>query len=287
MKKSQISVTIIILLFSCSLFAKRNPKPGVETFKLADNVYKIYVHNFVNMLVFTGPDGVLLVDSGMEPVDIIQKELQKISAAPVKYIINTHSNGDHFLGNTLLGPNATIIASTACREDILKRDSVIASDLPNITFDDEMTIHFNGEKIDLYFMPGHTGNDIVVHFNQSKIVCVGDLVFSDSFPGIQKVRGGNVFDLEKTLYRLSTEFPDDVTFMVSHIREYTMEEMKAYHQMTKKTIEIVKPLILAGLSLDEVKAKNPLKDWIEWNSKYFPGEITTDTWIDNIYESLN
>ncbi len=288
MRKICMAVLILnVSIFTNILFAQRKPKPGVKTIKMTDHIYKVYVHEFVNMLVFTGPDGILLVDSGMEPVDLIQSEIQKISKAPVRYIINTHSNGDHFEGNTFLGPNATIIASAPCREDILKRDEMPpVTSLPNLTFKESMTLYFNGEEIDLHFMPGHTGNDVVVHFKKSKIVCVGDLVFSDSFPGTQAVRGGNVIALEKTLARLANEFPEDATYMVSHIRDYNMAEMREYHMMTKKTIELVVPLIKEGLSLEEIKERDPLKDWKSWNSKFFPGEITTDTWIDNIYESV-
>ena len=54
--------------------AKREPKPSVVVSQLKSNFYNFFVHNYVDMLVFTGPEGILLVDSGMEPVDLISKE---------------------------------------------------------------------------------------------------------------------------------------------------------------------------------------------------------------------
>ncbi len=276
---------LLLALFVMPLYAQRRPKPGVETVRLSENFYRLFIHEFVAMLVFTGPEGILLVDTGMDPVDLIQAELDKIGGGPVRYIINTHSNGDHILGNAVLGPDAIIVASAPCREDILKREDFPESGLPNLILHDSMTIRFNDETIGLYFMPGHTGNDVVVHFERANIVCVGDLVFSDSFPGTQVSRGGNAYELEKTLARIITLFPKDATFVVSHVRDYTMEEMKAYHAMTRETIDAVTSLIEQGLSLEAIKARRPLKAWASWNSTFFPGEVTEETWIENIVES--
>ena len=288
MKKIFTAGLVVILLNPlCEFPAQRRPRPSVETTKLKENFYNIFVHDFVDMLVFTGSEGMLLVDSGMEPLELIRAELEKISESPVRYIINTHSNGDHVDGNGALGQDATIIASEKCCEDLKKRDDFPEEGLPNLTFEDSLRIHFNGEEINLYFMPGHTGNDIVVHFKKANIVCLGDLVFSDSFPGIQPVRGGNAFVLEKTIAKLVTMFPEDALFMIGHGRDYTMEDLKAYHEMIRETIALVIPWIEDGLTLDETKKRNPLKDWTFWNSSFFPGEITTDTWIENIYESFH
>jgi len=85
----------LLLIFICGggnafLHAQTRIKPSIQTTQLAENFYKIFVHDFVNMLVFNGPDGALLVDTGVEPVDLIEAELKKIGADKIKFIINTH-----------------------------------------------------------------------------------------------------------------------------------------------------------------------------------------------------
>jgi len=104
-------------------------------------------------------------------------------------------------------------------------------------------------------------------------------------PSVQVNRGGNAFTLKKTIGRLLNIFPDDVVFAVGHGRDYTMTDLKKYHAMIQKTIAVILPMIKKGLSLVEIKNQNPLKQWRSWDSKFFPGEITVDTWIENIFDS--
>ena len=276
---------ILLVLPIIVLAARREPKASAVTTKLQENFHNIFVHDYVDMLVFSGPDGVLLVDTGMEPVNLIAEELKKIGGGEVKYIINTHLNGDHVDGNAALGKDAVIIASEACRRHLESRDNYPEEGLPNLTFKDSLRIHFNGEDIHLYYLPGHTGSDIVVHFKKAKIVCLGDMVFPGSFPGIQAANGGNVFTLKESIGRMVSMFPEDALFINSHGRDYRMVDLKDYYRMIQRTIGLVMPLIEDGLSLKKIIKKKPLKAWKSWNSTFFPGEITTDTWIENIYES--
>lgn len=72
-----------------------------------------------NIVVLDGPDGKLLVDAGIAvSKDKIQAALDRISAAPIKYVINTHWHWDHTDGNEWVhNQGATIIA----HENVLKR----------------------------------------------------------------------------------------------------------------------------------------------------------------------
>jgi glyoxylase-like metal-dependent hydrolase (beta-lactamase superfamily II) len=56
-----------------------------------------------NIAVQTGPDGIVLVDSGSAPVaDAVLAEIKKLSDQPIRYIINTSANADHVGGNEKL-----------------------------------------------------------------------------------------------------------------------------------------------------------------------------------------
>jgi len=226
-----------------------------------------------------------MVDTGFPPVELIKNELIELGVNNAKYIINTHSNGDHILGNSKLGNDAAIISSVECRKDILKRENFPKTGLPTITFDDSLTLRFNNEIVKLYFLPGHTGNDIVIFFENAKIVCLGDLIFPDSFPGVQTVRGGNVYNLEKSLNKILQLFPKKTKFILGHGRNYNYNEVAEYYEMTQKTIGIVTSEIRKGKTLEEIKKDKPLEDWKNWDSRYFPSEITANSWIENIFES--
>ncbi|HXQ74828.1 MAG TPA: MBL fold metallo-hydrolase [Pyrinomonadaceae bacterium] len=72
-----------------------------------------------NIILLNGPDGKLLVDAGIAvSKDKIQAALDRISAEPIKYLINTHGHWDHTDGNEWVhNQGATIIA----HENVLKR----------------------------------------------------------------------------------------------------------------------------------------------------------------------
>ena len=71
----------------------------------------------VNSTVIIGDKGVVLVDPGGtdEVGYFIKKQVNNITNLPVTHVINTHSHGDHYLGNTAF-PEAIIVSSEECRE---------------------------------------------------------------------------------------------------------------------------------------------------------------------------
>ena len=225
----------LLLIFICGgnntfLLAQKKRDPGIQTTQVAKNFYKVYVHNFVNMLVFNGSEGALLVDTGYEPLDLIEAELKKIGVDKIKFIINTHSHGDHVEGNALFGSDAAIISSQQCRDNLLEEVDFPKSGLPNLTFSDSLSIHFNNEEINLYFMPGHSNNDVVVHFKKANIVFLGDFGFYENgatWPGIS----GNVYDIEKSIVRMTNFFSDKALIIHGHTSKYTMADLKLHAEM--------------------------------------------------------
>ena len=260
---SLVFLISIPFIFICGvsntlLLAQSKVKPSIQTMQLAEHFYKLDVHDIVSMLVFKGPDGALLVDTGCEYVELIEAELKKINVEKIKYIINTHSHGDHVDGNALLGKDAVIISSHRCRDALLEKDDFPESGLPNLTFSDSMSIHFNDEDINCYFMPGHSDDDIIVHFTKANIVCVGDIGFPKpnfTWPGYS----ANIYDMEKSLIWMANHFADDVNIIHGHSTNYSIADLKLDSKMVTEAINLVKPLIQQDLDLDQIKERNPLK----------------------------
>ncbi len=271
----------LLLIFICSgsatfLLAQTKIKPSIQTTQVAEHFYKLNVHDIVNVFVFNGPDGALLVDTGCDYVDLIEAELKKIGIKKIKFIINTHSHGDHVEGNALLGREAVIISSHRCRENLLEDANFPKSGLPNLTFSDSISINFNDEEIKIYFMPGHSNDDIIVHFTKANIVCIGDFGFfkpNFTWPGIS----GNVYDIEKSLIRMTNMFSDKAIIIHGHTSDYTMADLKLNAEMVREAIMLVSPLIQQGLDLDQIKERNPLK-----NSTFSIVREKSEKWIWNI-----
>jgi hypothetical protein len=66
-----------------------------------------------NVLVFSGTDGAVIVDTGFSTraLDALKKEIARFSTAGVHYVINTHNHGDHVAGNALAPTPAAVIAA--------------------------------------------------------------------------------------------------------------------------------------------------------------------------------
>ncbi|MBN1182342.1 MAG: MBL fold metallo-hydrolase [Bacteroidales bacterium] len=53
---------------------------------------------------------------------------------------------------------------------------------PHITFHDSLNINLSGQEVRLFYWgPGHTNGDIIVYFPAEKVVCTGDLLFTNGW----------------------------------------------------------------------------------------------------------
>ena len=241
----------------------------------------------VNPVASIGRDGILLVDTGWESTaEELNEKIRELSNDVIKMIILTHQHGDHIGGRGILGKNATLIAHMSVKDELAGKyfalDQLPGLELPIITLEGELSLRFNGEDIQIIPAPGHTQGDMVVYFVDSGVVCMGDLLFSDSYPVVFPAYGGNVAQYLETLEWLIGLFPSDVKFVAGHGRDYSLDDLKAYYHMAVSTVDLVKQGISAGKNAQQMVEEKLLKDWEEWSSP----QISSEIWITQIYESL-
>ena len=76
------------------------------------------------------------------------EEIKKITDKPIKYLVNTHSDGDHIRGNQYFPQTVTFIAHENCRKEFFHpgRDGTpsewnnpeLSPFVPSLTFRDKM-----------------------------------------------------------------------------------------------------------------------------------------------------
>lgn len=151
--------------------------------------------------VLNGDDGVLLVDAQFAPLaSRIAETIAQFADPPeVRFLINTHSHGDHVGGNEYFGQSgALIIARDHVREQRSRAlempdSGITAAALPVLTYEGRMTLHFNGEEIQLIAVPAaHTDGDTLVFFPGLDVIFPGDLFRSLPYPLISLDSGGTV-----------------------------------------------------------------------------------------------
>ena len=262
----------------------------VEVNNLNNGIYKFTATTTfsVNLTASIGPDGVLLVDSGMKGAEeLIQSELKKRSAGKIKYIINTHFHPDHFDGNKKLGMDALRIGHIKMRENLTGGLNILqeyGSDvLPQITFDKTLTIHFNGEDVQLTALPGtHSNADIIVYFPKSKVAAISSIVLKETFPYIGRRDGGSVLNYPEILDYLLNTFDKDVIFVSGHGENCTYTDIQNFKNMVDETVRLVKQGLAAGKNVEQMQKEKILGDWKSWAK----GFVKTDMWIQTIATSL-
>ena len=289
---------VLLLLFTTPIHERHRPqtdwsKVEIRATKVAGNVYVLQGAGG-NIGVSVGEDGILIVDDQFAPLaDKIRASLKTLGQGKLRFILNTHWHGDHTGGNVAFGPEAPIIAhdnvrkrmSSEQRSEFFKSTTPASPKeaLPVVTFDQSLSVHFNGEEIRaIHFPHGHTDGDSVIFFTTSNVVHLGDDFFSGSFPFVDLDTGGSVEGLTKNIADLITKIPAGAKLIPGHGPVSTIDDLKAYHRMLVETTAIVRQKIAAKKSLDQIKGEGLPAEWKSWGA----GFIKTDQWLELVYRSL-
>ena len=184
MNIKKLATTCLMLCVAASALAQdeRFASVTIETVPVTGNI-SMLIGSGGNIGVSTGSDGLLIIDDQYGPLAAkIRAALSQLSSDTPKFLLNTHFHGDHTGGNADFGAASIIIAHENVRGRLMAGGSP-GSALPVITFDEDVTVHFNGESITLIHMPrGHTDTDSVVMFEESNVIHMGDHFFNGGFP---------------------------------------------------------------------------------------------------------
>jgi len=264
--------------------------PDIQVTVEDEHLIKLWVNGYVNVLLVRCGGTVVLIDAGFaETAEQLESKLGELGIDRVDYVVNTHSDGDHTGGNSVIGRESTIIAHSKCREALQEEADFPTTGLPEITFKDSIRVPCGLSELALIAMPGgHTDNDVVVHIPERDIVYLGDIIVPETFPVVwlDYYADVSVERLEGILGALIDLFPDDTRFVSAHGRDYTKAELRAYRDMVVNTVGVVRKAFDDGKTLEEMRANNLLGDWASWNSRVFEW-INTDFWIETIYKSLS
>ena len=285
---------IVLLLFAISVTAQTDfSKVEIKVTKVAGNVYMLEGAGG-NIGVSVGDDGILIVDDQFAPLaDKIRAALKGIADKKLRFILNTHWHGDHTGGNVAFGPEAPVIAHDNVRKrmaveqksEVFKRTTPASPKeaLPVITFNQNLTVHFNGEEIRaIHFPQGHTDGDSVIFFAGSNVVHLGDDFFAGRFPFVDLESGGSVEGLTKNIGEIITKIPAGAKLIPGHGPLSGIEDLMNYHNMLVTTSDIVRAKIKAGKTLEQIKSEGLPDTWKSWGT----GFIKTDVWLETIYRSL-
>lgn len=291
MKRMSILCAVFVFCLSAPADAQRNWDDVVIKPHHANGSIHMLEGSGGNIGVSVGDDGILIVDDQFAPLaDKIKAALRGLHAGNLKYVLNTHFHGDHTGGNPIFGKEATIIAHANVRKRLstpVERDGQITPPMakegwPVITFDEAVSVYFNGEEIKLMHMPnGHTDTDAFIYFTGSDVIHLGDEFFNGRFPYVDTGSGGTVSGLIRNISYILGHISPKTRVIPGHGALAGKEDLKNYHAMLIGTTDAVRAMMADGKTLDDIKAAGLPAQWKDWGA----GFIDEERWIETIYNS--
>ena len=126
--------------------------------------------------------------SSDEAAGHLLQEIRKLTALPVKFVVNTHYHGDHVGGNKVFADaGARVLAHRNVRDWIHTENVRLLGDKPNpdlktlierfapptVTYTNAVDLHLGSRAMQVRGFPGHTGGDSVVIVPDAKVVFGG------------------------------------------------------------------------------------------------------------------
>jgi cyclase len=292
MKRYLLFALSLVVCLSVAQAQNDMAKVEIKSTQVAGNIYMLEGSGG-NIGVSVGADGILIVDDQFAPLaDKIRVVLKKLGEGKLRYILNTHFHGDHTGGNKVFGTEATIVAHDNVRKRLSGEVKAAGSSakpeapeaLPVITFDNSLSVFFNGEEIRAMHVPhGHTDGDSVIYFTKANVVHMGDQFFNGGFPFIDLNSGGDVEGYARNVEAVLAKIPADAKIIPGHGPLASVDDLKRFHQMLVETIGIVRERMKAGKTLDQIKAEGLPEKWNSWGQ----GFMKTPAWIETIYKGLS
>jgi cyclase len=259
--------------------------------------------------VLVGPDGVFMVDATYAPLsDKVVAAVRKLSAAPIRFVVDTHFHPDHSGGNPNL---AKLGALVIAREEVwqtlsqpvppavaaLIGNAASLTDparLPVLTYGSGAQLKFrlNGETVDVIGLPpAHTDGDTIVKFEQANVVMIGDFYRNYGYPFVDRAHGGSFAGVLQALDKVMELAGPDTRLVPGHGTLITRADLPPYRDMIVGVRNAVQQMIRNGNNRQAIlaaKVTAPYDAKVPGGLSPLPAGLGTsaDRFVSEIYEEL-
>ena len=227
-----------------------------------------------NILVRTGNDGQVLVDSGAaQSTDAVLARLRALpGAGRVTTLFNTHWHREQVGGNAALGRSgATIVAHEKTRAHLSTDYYLYDQDRyekalpkearPTVTFFTGEQTLASDKRIEYgHLLEAHTDGDIYVYFRDANVMAVGDAVSPQKDPELDWFGGGWLggrADAQEKLLKLTNA---QTRIVPSYGPVIGRAELQAEADLTRVLFDRMLDLIKKGMSADDMLEAGLMKD---------------------------
>ncbi len=243
-----------------------------------------------NVAVWSGPDGVVLVDSGSAAAaPVLFDTIARVAPGQLRFVVNTHGHPDHVGGNDVAAHQGAIVVG---HETLLDLPLVTADDtgpahVPPalVTTNDALALHLNGDRLDVVHVAGsHTGSDMVVRWDAADVLHMGDVFADGRYPFIDIDAGGSLAGMVAAVEATLARSTAGTVIIPGHGPVSHRAELVAYRDMLVGVGRRIREAIEQGQGLDEILLSHPTAEFDGRYGKDSP--VTPDEFVRNVYRDL-
>jgi cyclase len=273
-----------------------------------------------NITVQAGEDGILMVDTGTAAMSgKVLAAIATISKRTLRYIVNTTDAEDYIGGNEKIAATGEVIPFDEGNADKVQNalSTHKASVISYLSVFDRMTgengkftarpegawpdntysspqkrLYFNDEAVIIMHLPANTDGNSIVFFRKSDVVSTGDLFDLTEYPIIDLKAGGSIQSILDSLNKLldvtvPSSYAEGGTLVIpGHGRISDHADVVYYRNMIAIVRDRIQDMIKRGMTLEQVKAAQPTRDYDARYGKK-TGSWTTDMFIEAAYRTLS
>ena len=268
-----------------------------------------------NTTVQIGHEAVVVVDTQTTAAsDDLLAAIAKLSSKPIRYIINTSADLEHTGSNEAVSRAGTYVrlidtfdprgsrsdAAIIAHVNVLGRmSSPTGTEAPTAPgawpsdtyFTEDWALFVNGEALQLIHVPAaHSDGDTIVFFRRSDVIATGDIYNTSRYPRFDSEKGGSVAGVIEGLNRvLDIAIPGEnqeggTVVIPGHGRLSDETEVANYRDMVTIVRDRVVAMIMAGMTLEQVRAAKPTRDYDGMYDE--PNGWTADMFVAAMYRDL-
>jgi glyoxylase-like metal-dependent hydrolase (beta-lactamase superfamily II) len=217
------------------------------------------------------PAAVVAVDSQFpaEATACLAGLNQRSGNRPVDFLINTHHHGDHSGGNISFRGSAKKVVSHARAAEHMRQPPGAQPPgdqlFPDTTFTDTWSADVGDERVMARFYgSAHTSGDAVITFERANVVHMGDLMFNQRHPVVDRAAGASLRNWMTVLDRTIRDHTADTMYIFGHANTNlpvtgNQSDLTRFRDYLGAVLAFVDRHVKAGRTRDEVLAmRDPL-----------------------------
>ncbi len=250
------------------------PAPALEVEPLAPGLWLLSGGGDGNVLVLSGDDGTVLIDSRAPATAAeLVATVDGLDLPPVRWVINTHYHEDHRGANAHYAEQGALVISHGEARRLMQLEEKIEimgwslnaapnEALPRLTTTSPMTLYAAGHTLRLLPLPaGHTSSDMAVFIEDLNVLHAGDQFELAAYPFLDIWHGGSLDGLIHGVSELLKIADGDTVIVPGHGPSSRRETLHGYRSMLVGVSEMIDDAVADGFDLEQLQASNPTAVW--------------------------